>query len=31
MNNVDFRALITKSVSIFLDGIECDDQGWLIY
>jgi AcrR family transcriptional regulator len=27
MNNVDFRALITKSVSIFLDGIECDDQG----
>ena len=27
MNNVDFRALITKSVSIFLDGIENDDQG----
>lgn len=27
MNNVDFRALITKSVSIFLDGIESDDQG----
>jgi len=26
MNNVDFRALITKSVSIFLDGIECDDH-----
>jgi len=27
MNNVDFRALITKSVSIFLDGIESHDQG----
>jgi len=26
MNNVDFRALITNSVSIFLDGIECDDH-----
>ena len=27
MNNVDFRALITNSVAIFLDGIESDNSG----